>query len=71
MINVTLVPFPPAVLVSFVPSCVLSIPSLMPCPAAEGTAIVFAQVIKIIFNFLDHSYTPVPFLCRRLYSVNH
>ena len=42
-----------------VPLCIFFVPSLVPCPAAELAAIMLAEVIKIIFNLLDHIDTPV------------
>ena len=42
--DVTLVPVPPPVLV----------PSLVPCPAADGPTVMFTQVIEIILNFKPH-----------------
>tara|TARA_R100000656_G_scaffold117119_1_gene90394 strand:- start:155 stop:295 length:141 start_codon:yes stop_codon:yes gene_type:complete len=43
-----------------VPLFVSLVPSLVPSPHADPAAVVFAQVIKIIFNFLDQDHTPVP-----------
>ena len=48
-------------LAMFVPSFVSFVPSLVPCPHADLASVVFAKVIKIIFNFIDQDHTPVPF----------